>query len=70
MESEISVPEIAVWVMTQGVHAPRFYERSGFTREVETEKMFRLIDVDFPIVRYRKTRRPSHPSTYTDSNLK
>jgi len=56
MESEISVPEITVWVMTQGVHGPSFYARSGFEREPETEKMFRLIDTDFPIVRYRKKR--------------
>ena len=56
MESEIRTPEITVWVMTQGVHGPRFYARSGFRREAETEKMFRLIDADFPIVRYRKKR--------------
>lgn len=54
MESEVSVPEITVWVMTQGVHGPRFYARSGFKRESETEKNFRLIDTDFLIVRYRK----------------
>jgi N-acetylglutamate synthase-like GNAT family acetyltransferase len=56
MEAEISVPEITVWVMTQGVHGPRFFARSGFEREHQTEKMFRLIDTDFPIVRYRKQR--------------
>jgi ribosomal protein S18 acetylase RimI-like enzyme len=56
MESEIRVPDITAWVMTQGVHGPRFYARSGFEREPETEKMFRLIDADFPIVRYRKRR--------------
>ncbi len=55
MQSEISVPEITVWVMTQGTHGPHFYERSGFLREPETEKLFRLIDADFPIVRYRKS---------------
>ena len=54
MESQTSVPDITVWVMTQGVHGPRFYARNGFEREPETEKMFRLIDADFPIVRYRK----------------
>ncbi len=58
MESAISVPDVTVWVMTQGVHGPRFYQRSGFVREAETEKMWRLIDVDFPIVRYRKRRAP------------
>jgi ribosomal protein S18 acetylase RimI-like enzyme len=63
MESEISVPDITVWVMTQGVHGPCFYERSGFTREAETERMFRLLDVDFPTVRYRKRRFPPHPSS-------
>jgi ribosomal protein S18 acetylase RimI-like enzyme len=56
MESAISVPETTAWVMTQGVHGPGFYARSGFKREAETEKMFRLIDTDFPIVRYRKKR--------------
>ncbi len=56
MESHLRVPEITVWVMTQGVHGPRFYARSGFTEESETRKMFRLIDTDFPIVRYRKRR--------------
>ncbi len=56
MEREINVPDITAWVMTQGVHGPRFYARSGFERESETEKMFRLIDADFPIVRYRKRR--------------
>ena len=55
MESEICV-HITVWVMTQGTHGPRFYLRSGFKREPETEKMFRLIDKDFPIVRYCKDR--------------
>lgn len=54
MESAISVPEITVWVMSQGLHGPSFYARSGFKREPETEKMWRLIDTDFPIVRYRK----------------
>jgi ribosomal protein S18 acetylase RimI-like enzyme len=63
MESEISVSEITVWVMTQGVHGPRFYERRGFKRESETEKMFRLIDTDFPIVRYRKNRLQEPSST-------
>jgi ribosomal protein S18 acetylase RimI-like enzyme len=56
MEAEICVPEITVWVMTQGTHGPRFYERSGFVRESETEKMSQLIDADFPIVRYRRRR--------------
>ena len=56
MESAISVPDVTVWVMTQGVHGPRFYARSGFEREPQTAKMFRLIDADFPIIRYRKKR--------------
>jgi N-acetylglutamate synthase-like GNAT family acetyltransferase len=56
MESVARVSDITVWVMTQGVHGPSFYARSGFEREPETEKMWRLIDTDFPIVRYGKKR--------------
>ena len=54
MESAITVPRITVWVMTQGTHGPAFYVRHGFRIEPETEKMFGLIDKEFPIVRYSK----------------
>src|SRR5688572_27682785 len=55
MESASNASRITVWVMTQGTHGPAFYVRRGFRIEPETEKMFGLIDKEFPIVRYSKT---------------
>jgi ribosomal protein S18 acetylase RimI-like enzyme len=57
MESAITVSTITVWVMKQGTHGPAFYVRHGFLIEPETEKMFGLVDKEFPIVRYSKTLR-------------
>jgi GNAT superfamily N-acetyltransferase len=54
MESSIAVSTITAWVMMQGTHGPAFYVRKGFVLEPETEKMFGLVDKEFPIARYSK----------------
>lgn len=66
MESAIDVHRITVWVMTQGTHGPAFYLRSGFTLEPGTEKMFGLIDKQFPIARFYKMRRGDKASRRAD----
>ncbi len=66
MESAIDARRITVWVMTQGTHGPAFYVRSGFALEPGTEKLFGLMDMQFPIARYYKMRCDEKTSRGTD----